>query len=97
MDTVAFFSGYGITDAETVERIYELIIGSPANYLKYYIGYVQFLELKKDWAQEKQEDFSQEEFHEAVLSVGPAPFETVEKYMWDITDDSGDGEQKGVR
>ena len=26
MDTVAFFSNYGITDAETVERIYELII-----------------------------------------------------------------------
>ena len=49
MDTVAFFSNYGITDTDTVERIYELIIGSPGNYLKYYIGYVEFLELKKDW------------------------------------------------
>ena len=84
MDTVAFFSNYGITDAETIERIYELIIGSPGNYLKYYIGYVEFLELKKEWAEDKGDRFSQKEFHEAVLGVGPAPFEIVEKYMWYI-------------
>ena len=84
MDTIAFFSNYGITDADTVEEIYELIIGSPANYLKYYIGYVEFLELKKDWAEEKGEEFSQKEFHEAVLEVGPAPFGIVEDYMWEM-------------
>ena len=83
MDTVAFFSNYGITDSETIERIYELIIGSPGNYLKYYIGYVEFLELKKDWAEERGENFSQREFHEAVLRVGPAPFKIVEDYMWE--------------
>ena len=84
MDTVAFFSNYGITDTDTVERIYELIIGSPGNYLKYYIGYVEFLELKKDWISEKGEEFSQKEFHEAVLKVGPAPFDIVEDYMWEM-------------
>ena len=84
MDTVAFFSNYGITDSETIERIYELIIGSPGNYLKYYIGYVEFLELKKDWAEEKGTGFSQKEFHEDVLKVGPAPFDIVEKYMWEM-------------
>lgn len=82
-DTAAFFSNYGITDADTVQRIYELIIGSPGNYLKYYIGYVEFLELKKAWAEEKGDAFSQKEFHEAVLKVGPAPFEIVDDYMWE--------------
>lgn len=85
MNTAAFFSAYGITDAEAVERIYDLIIGSPANYLKYYIGYVEFLELKKDWVREMGDDFSQKEFHEAVLKVGPAPFDIVEDYMWKMT------------
>lgn len=85
MDTAAFFSAYGITDAEAVERIYDLIIGSPANYLKYYIGYVEFLELKKEWVREMGDDFSQKEFHEAVLKVGPAPFDIVEDYMWKMT------------
>lgn len=82
IDTVAFFRNYGIKDAKTIDRIYDLIIGSPGNYLKYYIGYVEFLELKKEWAEKKGDDFSQKEFHEAVLSVGPAPFTLVEKYMW---------------
>lgn len=91
MDTVAFFANYGITDADTVEEIYELIIGSPANYLKYYIGYVEFLELKKEWIEEKGNDFSQKEFHEAVLDVGPAPFEIVEEYMWKM-----DANEKGT-
>lgn len=86
LDTVAFFSSYGITDAETVEQIYELIIGSPANYLKYYIGYVEFLELKKEWFR-KQEEASQKKFHDAVLTTGPAPFEIVEEYMWDILEE----------
>ena len=83
MDTIAFFTNYGIKDTDTIEEIYELIIGSPGNYLKYYIGYVEFMELKKEWMEEKREEFSQKEFHEAVLSVGPAPFEIVEKYMWE--------------
>ena len=81
MDTVAFYSNYGITDTETVREIYELIIGSPANYLKYYVGYVEFLELKKEWAEASDGSFSQKEFHQAVLDVGPAPFKIVEKYI----------------
>lgn len=82
MDTVSFFTQYGVGSAEVVNQIYDLIIGSPGNYLKYYIGYVEFLELKKKWIEKKGDDFSQKEFHKAVLDVGPAPFEIVEKYMW---------------
>lgn len=82
-DTAAFFANYGIKDEAVIERIYDLILGSPGNYLKYYIGYLEFLELKKEWIREKGEEFSQKDFHEAVLSVGPAPFEIVEKYMWE--------------
>lgn len=83
-DTLAFYEVYGISDAETVDYIYDLIIGCPGNYLKYYIGYVEFLELKKQWIEEKGEAFSQVEFHEAVLDIGPAPFEIVEEYMWQM-------------
>lgn len=84
IDTVAFFRNYGIKETETIERIYDLIIGSPGNYLKYYIGYVELLELKKEWVKKMGEGYSQKKFHEAVLSVGPAPFALVEKYMWKL-------------
>lgn len=76
-DTVRFFNDYGINDANAVQSVYELIIGSPANYLKYYIGYLKFYELKKEMADTLGNQFSQKEFHRAVLDVGPAPFEIV--------------------
>lgn len=76
-DTVRFFSDYGINDPNAVQSVYKLIIGSPANYLKYYIGYLKFYELKKEMADAMGNQFSQKEFHRAVLDVGPAPFEIV--------------------
>ncbi|MBM6686641.1 DUF885 domain-containing protein [Faecalicatena contorta] len=78
-ETVAFFRSFGITDTETIRDIYDLILGDPGNYLKYYIGYVEFLELKKTAVREWGEDFSQKRFHKAVLDTGPAPFEIVER------------------
>ena len=76
-DTVRFFSDYGINDPNAVQSVYKLIIGSPANYLKYYIGYLKFYELKKEMADAMGNQFSQKEFHRAVLDVGPAPFKIV--------------------
>jgi Uncharacterized protein conserved in bacteria len=81
LDTVAFFRDYGIRDTSTVEEIYSLIVTDPGNYLKYYIGYVEFLELKKDAIKKWGDKFSQERFHKAVLDVGPAPFDILRKYI----------------
>lgn len=80
-DAIAFYKKYGIGDEDNINRIYDLILGSPGNYLKYYVGYVEFLELKKDWVKEYGGQASQKEFHKAVLDVGPAPFKVVEKYI----------------
>ncbi len=80
-DAIAFYKKYGIGDEDNINRIYDLILGSPGNYLKYYVGYVEFLELKKDWVKEYGNQASQKEFHKAVLDVGPAPFKVVEKYI----------------
>ena len=80
-DTVRFFSSYGIDDADTIREIYELIISDPANYLKYYVGYIEMLELKKEFAAKEKAEFSQKEFHRAVLDIGPAPFDVLEKYI----------------
>ena len=81
LDTVSFFREYGITDNKTIENIYDLIIADPANYLKYYIGYVEFLELKRGAIEQWGEDFSQKRFHKAVLDIGPAPFDILRKYV----------------
>ena len=82
LDTVSFFRGYGITDTNTIEDIYDLIIADPANYLKYYIGYVEFLELKKDAMDRWGDGFTQKRFHKAVLDVGPASFDVIRKHIF---------------
>ena len=80
-DTINFFSDYGIYDIDAIEEIYDMILGDPANYLKYYIGYVEFLELKKDAIDTWGNEFSQERFHKEVLEAGPVPFELLRKKM----------------
>lgn len=82
LDTVSFFHTYGITDPTTIEDIYDLIIADPANYLKYYIGYVEFLELKKDAVEKWGENFTQKKFHKAVLDIGPTSFNVIRQYIF---------------
>lgn len=73
-DTTAFFREYGITDSTAVREIYQLIIADPANYLKYYIGYLEFLQLKKEAVDAWGDEFTQKRFHKEILDAGPAPF-----------------------
>lgn len=82
-DTISFFRDYSIQDAATVSKIYELITADPANYLKYYIGYVEFMELKKEAMKKWRDDFSQIRFHKAVLDAGPMPFYLLRTNVFD--------------
>ena len=83
-DTIKFWNDYGINDPDTIAEIYRYIISEPANYLRYYVGYLQFLELK-DYAKEIfGSDYNEISFHQAVLSIGPAPFQIVKDYLKDF-------------
>lgn len=81
-DTLSFFSIYGIDDATTIQEIYHYILGDPANYVTYYVGYLEMLELKKEMIEIMGNDFSQKHFHQQVLDFGPAPFELIRKYIF---------------
>lgn len=76
-----FLSDYGITSAEAADHVYELVVETPANYLKYYVGYLEFLELKKDARLRYCSDYNDKAFHQALLSIGPAPFSIIKEYL----------------
>lgn len=80
-DACKFFRNYGISDENVVQDIYELILSDPGNYLRYYIGYLEFLELKRDCIEKYGDDFSQKEFHRTILETGPAPFDVLKKQL----------------
>ena len=72
---------FGIAQEETCREIFQYIVENPANYLKYYLGYLNFCDLRSE-IQEKQGDaFSSKDFHSALLALGPAQFPVVEKYL----------------
>ena len=80
-DTVDFLSDYGITQTSVISNIYQTIIENPANYLKYYIGYLEFLDLKEQAKNYYSNDYSELLFHTALLDMGSAPFYILEKYF----------------
>lgn len=81
-DTAAeFLRGFGISDPDTCAEIYQYIVETPANYLKYCVGSLYFEKLRGDCQKEQGDSFSLKEFHRRLLSIGPAPFPILEKYM----------------
>ena len=56
----------------------------PSHYLKYYVGYLEFLELKEYAKKIFGETYSDRAFHQAVLRIGPAPFAIVKEYLPDF-------------
>lgn len=80
-DVLAFWADYGITDQNSLRSVYELIVEEPAHYLKYYVGYLEFLELKEEAKKRYGDAYSDVAFHRAVLAIGPAPFPILEKYL----------------
>lgn len=80
-DAVDFFGGYQITNKRVIKEIYQLIIEEPAHYLKYYIGYLEFLNLKKYAMKKYGDEFSNYKFHESLMKMGAAPFSILKKYL----------------
>lgn len=83
-DTLKFFSTYGINDEAVIKEIYEYIAGDPANYLTYYVGYLEMLQLKKECMEKQGDNFAQKDFHQRILEIGPAPFEVVRKHLLEL-------------
>lgn len=76
-----FLGAFGIQDASAVSEIYRYITETPANYLKYYVGYLNFLDLKEEQSGLQGNDFDLKTFHQQILNIGPVQFPVLKKYM----------------
>ena len=80
-ETTEFLKGFFEVDDDAVEELYYTLIAQPCNYLKYYIGYLEILDLKKTAMEEQGDAFELKEFHENLLEIGEAPFAIIRKHM----------------
>lgn len=76
-----FLSQLGITDNTIQKEIYQVIVEDPANYLKYYLGYLQFLDLQQEVRELAGGTFHLHSFHQKVLSAGPCQFPILKQWI----------------
>lgn len=76
-----FLSQLGITDNTIQKEIYQVIVEDPANYLKYYLGYLQFLDLQQEVRELAGDAFHLHSFHQKVLSAGPCQFPILKQWI----------------
>ncbi len=72
-DVKKYLNYYGL-NAEAAQPMFEIMVEEPANYLSYFIGYMEILNLQEAAEEAWGAEYSLKKFHEAVLSLGPAPF-----------------------
>ncbi len=69
-----FLNQYGSWDEQICASVYQSILDEPASYLKYTVGYLEFIRLRQQMKDELGESYSDQIFHTYVLESGPAPF-----------------------
>lgn len=76
-----FLSAMGVKNSEVCHNIYEYIAEEPANYLKYYLGYLEILSLKEKARKEWGDSYTDYDFHKFYLDAGPSDFRTLERHI----------------
>ena len=82
-DTYNFLSAYYNVSMDDVSETYYSLVSQPANYLCYYVGRLEFEDLKATAQKELGNKFSLKDFHAALLENGDVPFYILREYMND--------------
>lgn len=68
-------------NTDNAETIYEVICDAPANYPKYYVGYLEILSLKEKAKELWADDYSDYAFHKWLLETGGGNYKTLEELL----------------
>lgn len=78
---------YDVENSNIVSEIYQTLIENPGYYLTYYVGYMEFCEMREQAEKELGDKFDAKEFHKLMLDIGPAPFSVIRSRLetWLLT------------
>ncbi len=74
-------SSFGITSPVSTAAIYKYIVEEPTNYLKYYLGYLEILNLRDEAHTLWGDAYQTYDFHKFLLDYGPADFATLKEQL----------------
>lgn len=75
-----FFEDSGFSSYYAAD-VYAYVVEAPATYLRYFVGYLEIEQLKKDYKNQEMEHYSEKDFHKKLLEIGPADFDTIREYI----------------
>ena len=79
LDEVKTFLSENGLNQEIAKDIYEYVICEPANYLKYCVSALEFMELQDYAKAQLGPEFDMKEFNKSLLDCGPCQFEYVKR------------------
>lgn len=80
-DVAEYLADFGVEDQDATDEIFDYVVEEPGSYLSYFIGYLEFLDLREMAKEELGDTFDIKQFHDFILRTGPAPFYIIEDYM----------------
>lgn len=78
---------FRISNPEAADSLYQIVCEDPANYMKYYVGYLEISEMREKAEEVLGNDFDAKAFHTFLLDFGPAPFSLIWEHFdeWLLT------------
>ncbi len=72
---------FRISNPEAADSLYQIVCEDPANYMKYYVGYLEISEMREKAEEVLGNDFDAKAFHTFLLDFGPAPFSLIGEHF----------------
>ena len=63
------------------DALYNAMIENPSNYLSYYVGCMEFMNMRETAEKELKSKFDPKAFHTFLLDIGDAPFDVIQAYF----------------
>lgn len=66
---------------EVVDSVYSTMIENPSNYLSYYVGCMEFMNMRRTAEEQLKDRFNLKSFHTFLMDMGDAPFDVIQAYF----------------
>lgn len=76
-----YLSNFYQDSEELASDIYDAMIKNPTNFLSYYVGFLEFQNMRELAEAQLGTGFNAKEFHTFLLELGPAPFDVIQPYF----------------
>lgn len=76
-----YLSDYYEKPEEVASTLFETLVDNPANALSYYVGFLEFNQMRQTAEKQLGSRFSLMEFHRFLLDMGNAPFDVIQPYF----------------